>query len=133
MTFVGHRRHHGPGTDRPRPGLGRQRGAVMANVPEGPAMRYVVLAIHDQAKWIVLFPDFPDLVATGFLLQEALRKAQQELSRRAILLQWLGTPLPMPMSAAALVKAPCFSYSMPAIITVPGPWEQENVVRFGGV
>ena len=96
-------------------------------------MRYVVLVIHDHAKWVVLFPDFPDLAATGLLLEEALRKAQQELSRRAVLLRWLGTSLPRPMSAAALVKAPCFSYSIPAIVAVPGPDEPDNVVQFGGV
>src|SRR5260221_179211 len=49
---------------------GTATGTVMAVVQGGRSMRYVVLVIHDHAKWVVLFPDFPDLAATGFLLEE---------------------------------------------------------------
>ena len=98
-------------------------------------MRYVALVVQDQTRWVVLFPDFPDLAVAGPILKEALRRARRELSDRIAILHWKGTPIPAPMSAAALMNAPCYWYSMPAIIVVPDPRrgpEDSDMFHFGG-
>ena len=96
--------------------------------------RYVAFVVPQvDAGWIVIFPDFPDVVAKGPSLHEALRRAQRELNDRADVFRILGAPMPPPQRVAALVQDPFFRCSMVAIVAVPGPREppRGGVFRFG--
>src|SRR5689334_309610 len=96
--------------------------------------RYVAFVIPQRdAGWIVIFPDFPDVIAKGLLIHDALGRAQRELNDRADVFRILGTPMPPPQRVAALVQDPFFRCSMVAIVAVPGPREPTggNVFRFG--
>ena len=96
-------------------------------------MRYVAFVIQDHAGWVVVFPDFPDIRARGRSIREALLVARRALSDRALTLRWAGAPMPTPMSAAALVNTPCYSYSMLAIVATPGPQSpQDNLFNLRG-
>jgi predicted RNase H-like HicB family nuclease len=96
-------------------------------------MRYVALVVQGHAKWTVQFPDFPGITATGFPLQEALWKARRAIIERAAILELLGLPMPLPMSASDIVSASGYRYSMLAIVAIPGPRSPEdgNVFKFG--
>src|SRR5207249_7065319 len=62
---------------------------------------YVAFVVPQvDAGWIVIFPDFPDVVAKGPSLHEALRRAQRELNDRADVFRILGAPMPPPQRVA---------------------------------
>jgi predicted RNase H-like HicB family nuclease len=74
--------------------------------------RYVAFATPDYAGWAVLFPDFPDIVARGVLLEDALRRAERGLNDHAHILRILGSPMPPPQRADDLVRFPLYRHSM---------------------
>jgi len=97
-------------------------------------MRYVALVVRDGGRWIILFPDFPDIKTTSPELPDAIQKARREVWERVAFLQWHGRPIPIPMPAASLVNAPCYSYSTPVIVAITdprGPPEDSNLDQFG--
>ena len=96
-------------------------------------MRYVAFVTPDYAGWLVLVPDFPDIVGKGLLLEDALRRARGELADRASILRMLRAPMPAPMSTSDLVAMPGYEHSMPAIISIPDPRSPAggDVFRFG--
>jgi hypothetical protein len=84
-------------------------------------LRYFALILQGRNKSVVLFPDFPDLVSTGRVVEEALRTARRELLQRVAMLRWLGATISPPMDAKAIRSSPYYAYATVAIITLPDP------------
>ena len=84
-------------------------------------MRYFAFILQGQNKSAVLFPDFPDLVTTGRVVEEALRIARRDLLQRVAMLRWFGATIPPPMDAEAIRRSPYYAYATVAIITLPDP------------
>ena len=100
-------------------------------------MRYFAFILQGQNKSAVLFPDFPDLVTTGRVVEEALRIARRDLLQRVAMLRWLGATIAPPMDAQAIRSSPYYAYATVAIVTLPDPprppQAREIVARLGRV
>jgi hypothetical protein len=96
-------------------------------------LRYIALMLHSSAGWVALFPDFPEIAVQSFGLQDAFRRARQELIDWVNTRRLVGSPAPTPMSAATLVRDPFYREAMVAIVTLPEPAgpEDSTVVHFG--
>jgi predicted RNase H-like HicB family nuclease len=82
-------------------------------------VRYIALIRHTGQCFRVVFPDFPDCVATGATLVEARRAAAEALARCIDDLGRRGAPVPEPRSLDAVMAEDGDPEAMMAIIPVP--------------